>query len=721
MSNLSYWEKRFLQTKASQLKSTEEYERALQYQSKALQHELDIEMNKYYRRYYQTNNISEEETRKILNNIGNSNWKMTLDQFKKKAIEGGHQEELDSEYFKSRIARLQNLESQLKQRTGNFAKNQQSSMKDALSKQYGESYMRTIFNSQSAHFSFSGNFAHLNDNQLRTIVSKPWKGSDFSKRIWNTYQKELPDKLMDSILRGSLMGYHPSKISRMMHAEFQDVNKKEIHRLITTEFGHINEEATAKGYEESGIEQYEYMATLEAHTCMVCAHLDGQIFKLSDRKDGINYPTIHPYCRCTTVPYIEGLPEVGERWMRDPETGEGKLTDNMSFNKWNKLYGEPDKPNKTPKIIGIDPHDKSKWPSGIRVSETLDGDKVQFESEQGMALGGEWLSKLMKYSDYESLVGSIESHMGNGRFGSPKQYKDIADWVKEVKSFKDNPADKPNNEPPKPKKIKIPMSDREKYIHDQGEVLFNELFTSERKKTFIKTHNYQIYRNQEVADYNAGRSHKSRDEVIAIDKQNLKLKRSTLKKFENDLTDAIKEYREVGFVGKDGQTFRSGSSKVSQSMVNRTLNNFPRDWSYKSATRPMITGTAKRGFYNESRGELKISGIDAIDKQITTYHELGHRIEDLNPEIHNLLLEFYDRRTANDDLMKLSDVTGIKDYADNEVTRVDKFNSPYMGKDYDREGTELLSMGIEGLISGKYELEKDKDYATLILGILRYM
>lgn len=438
MSNLSYWEKRFLQTKASQLKSTEAYERALQPQLKGLQHELDIEMNKYYRRYSQTNEISEEETRKILNNIGNSNWKMTLDQFKQKAVEGGHQNELDSEYFKSRIARLQNLESQLKQRTGNFAEDQKNSMKDALAKRYGESYMRTIFNSQSAHFSYSGNFAHLNDNQLRAIVSKPWKGSNFSKRIWNNYQKELPDKLMDSILRGSLMGYHPSKISRMMHAKFQDVSKKDIHRLVTTEFGHVNEEATAQGYEESGIDEYQYMATLESHTCMVCAHLDGQIFKLSDRKDGINYPTIHPYCRCTTVPYIADLPEVGERWMRDPETGEGKLTNNMSFKKWNSLYGNSTKSSKTLKLVGIDPHDKSKWPTGVRVAETLDGDKVQFESEQGMALGGEWLEKLLKYADDDDLIESIESYMGNGRFGNAKQYKDIADWVKNVNRYSNN-------------------------------------------------------------------------------------------------------------------------------------------------------------------------------------------------------------------------------------------------------------------------------------------
>lgn len=125
----------------------------------------------------------------------------------------------------------------------------------------------------------------------------------------------------------------------MMHARFQDIKKKDIHRLVVSEMGHVNEEATLRAYEESGIEKYEYMATLESHTCDICARLDGHIFKLSDRRDGINYPIIHPRCRCTTIPHIDGLPETGERWMRDADTGKGKLVKSISFKEWNRKYG----------------------------------------------------------------------------------------------------------------------------------------------------------------------------------------------------------------------------------------------------------------------------------------------------------------------------------------------------------------------------------------------
>lgn len=117
-------------------------------------------------------------------------------------------------------------------------------------------------------------------------------------------------------------------------AQFEDMKRNQIYNLVQSELGHIQEEATAKSYEESGIDAYEYMATLESHTCDVCAKLDGQHFAMKDRRVGINYPLIHARCRCTTVPWIADLPDVGERWVRDPETGKSKLIENVTYADW---------------------------------------------------------------------------------------------------------------------------------------------------------------------------------------------------------------------------------------------------------------------------------------------------------------------------------------------------------------------------------------------------
>ncbi|MCI5549004.1 MAG: hypothetical protein MR377_04870, partial [Lactobacillus johnsonii] len=57
--------------------------------------------------------------------------------------------------------------------------------------------------------------------------------------------------------------------------------------------------------------------------------------------EGINYPLIHPYCRCTTVPYDKDLPDVETRWSRDPETGKGRYVyrNALDYSEWKKLAG----------------------------------------------------------------------------------------------------------------------------------------------------------------------------------------------------------------------------------------------------------------------------------------------------------------------------------------------------------------------------------------------
>ncbi|MDK6779531.1 hypothetical protein QP336_26150, partial [Escherichia coli] len=70
------------------------------------------------------------------------------------------------------------------------------------------------------------------------------------------------------------------------------------------------------------------------------AHLDERIFNVKDKKEGINYPLMHPYCRCTTVPYDKDLPDVETRWSRDPETGKGVYVKDMNYSEWNKSVNQ---------------------------------------------------------------------------------------------------------------------------------------------------------------------------------------------------------------------------------------------------------------------------------------------------------------------------------------------------------------------------------------------
>lgn len=296
-------------------------------------------MEYWITRYANNQAIDKDAARKLLRNVNTKHWELTLKQFEAKAKSGGYESELDAEYFRSRVARLQDLEKQLKFHTREFANQQVVDMQQELTKQCDDTYMRTTFNIQMQTAAITANFARFNEQQLKVAVSKPWApdGKDFSQRIWKNYTEELPSFLMDAVLRGTLLGYGPQRISKMFYARFQDVKRNDIHRLVISEMAHVAEEATAMSYEENHVERYKYMATLESHTCGVCGKLDYEIFDFADRKPGVNYPLIHPRCRCTTSPWVEEPIEGDMRWMRDPATGKGKRIRTVKFDEWKKL------------------------------------------------------------------------------------------------------------------------------------------------------------------------------------------------------------------------------------------------------------------------------------------------------------------------------------------------------------------------------------------------
>ena len=72
---------------------------------------------------------------------------------------------------------------------------------------------------------------------------------------------------------------------------------------MRTETAKIADEANEKVYKDQGVEQVRWIATLEANTCEVCAELDSNIYDINDHPP----LPVHPNCRCTLSPYIEGL------------------------------------------------------------------------------------------------------------------------------------------------------------------------------------------------------------------------------------------------------------------------------------------------------------------------------------------------------------------------------------------------------------------------------
>ena len=154
-------------------------------------------------------------------------------------------------------------------------------------------------------------------------------------------------------------------------------------------------------------------------------------------------------------------------------------------------------------------------------------------------------------------------------------------------------------------------------------------------------------------------------------------------------------------------------------LVKTVMKSYPADWVEKTVgNHQIIVKHSDRGSYNHSSWLMKISGDGGARSERTAFHELGHVFEGEIPHIVELEKAFYNRRTAGEKLVKLKELFPNAGYRDSEVTRVDNFTSPYMGKDYGGKWYEIVSMGFERAMTSPSELFQDEDYAAFILGVL---
>lgn len=157
----------------------------------------------------------------------------------------------------------------------------------------------------------------LDENVIDDIISRTFDGKRFSERIWGLNMDRVVGKV-EHLVRDSLArDIPPSDNAKVLAVEFQVARHRAV-TVLQTETNNIQAEATIAEYEDDDVKRYKYLATLEVHTCPICGELDGKIFKVKDARRGINYPTMHPHCRCTTVPAIE---DVGSRTAKDVVTG----------------------------------------------------------------------------------------------------------------------------------------------------------------------------------------------------------------------------------------------------------------------------------------------------------------------------------------------------------------------------------------------------------------
>jgi len=206
---------------------------------------------------------------------------------------------------------------------------QNSEMKVLFGNTYQTEFYNSLFDLGKGGMTFS--FTPLDSRALAKILAYPWSGADFSDRLWDNKDK-LYRNLKQTMTQGLIQGQSYAKMTTNL-SDKMNVSIKQANRLVRTETQHFMNQANFDTYAEAGIEKYQFTAAMEENTCAECASLDGRIFKLSEAAVGDNYPPIHPDCRCSTIPEIEGQThkgtksaKIGDEWVEVPE--------GMTFDEW---------------------------------------------------------------------------------------------------------------------------------------------------------------------------------------------------------------------------------------------------------------------------------------------------------------------------------------------------------------------------------------------------
>ncbi len=328
MKSEKYWEKRAITRLTESEKQSDEYIRKVKKIYTNANREIKKEIATIYKNYSKETGIDVNTLKELLS-------KKETDKFWN-TMKGKDLKQYVQNNYKSRINRLEQLQGQI------YAKAKEI-YKDELNTVYGHykgvinnSYYKTVYDTQiGTGYDFA--FNKLDENMINTVLNEKWYGGNYSQRIWNNTEL-LANKLSESLGSHLISGKPSSTLIREISDMFGVANYY-AERLIRTETNHFNAEAEALAYEELGVKKYVFVATLDNRTSKICQEHDHKVYELDKRKEGINFPPMHPNCRSTYRAYLGEEEEKNlKRRARNPITGKNEVIDNMSYEEWKEKY-----------------------------------------------------------------------------------------------------------------------------------------------------------------------------------------------------------------------------------------------------------------------------------------------------------------------------------------------------------------------------------------------
>lgn len=307
MQSDTYWSKRLQELDVSLSKDEKQLFSEL---SKYYEQEyaaLDKEIAAYYAKYGEENVIA---FRTLLLELPDADKQLLLqnmDEFAKQYPEFADLLPVRESIYK--LNRLEGLQTSIVLQQLKIGAIEQAKFREHFEKQ-----ALKYANYAAEQLGFGTNFYRIDSEMLQVVIGNPWcNGKDFSERIWAN-REALAQTLQNEIANGLIRGEDYKTMARVLHQKFENTSQKQAERLVFTEDTYLSNEAKIRPFERNAAyTHYEYLCVEDHRTCETCRALSGQTFKISERNAGLNFPPMHPWCRCTVMPVVEDLETIKSR------------------------------------------------------------------------------------------------------------------------------------------------------------------------------------------------------------------------------------------------------------------------------------------------------------------------------------------------------------------------------------------------------------------------
>ena len=339
----NYWRKRAIDYEkewSNRCKSTVEKRLYVHYKSALGAIKDDI--LKLYATFAKDNGLDFDEARTILSGREFREWRMTIQEYLQRIADGdkGLSLELNTLAMRPRITRLEKLYSETLTELDGLGRKVDKSMRDFLSDAYTSNYARNIFDLVKIG-GLSVALSKLDTAGVEKVLASRWSGKNFSQRIW-TNTRLLSNTLRETVATGVHRGLSIQEMSRMIDDKMQSGYRNAV-RLIRTEMNFVNNQAHADSMRDAEIDSYEFIATLDNRTSMKCRARDGEVYPLEEKSVGFNYPPLHPRCRSTVAPFIEGVSKRGTRAAKDKSGKYIEIPSTMTYTDYESVYIKKEK------------------------------------------------------------------------------------------------------------------------------------------------------------------------------------------------------------------------------------------------------------------------------------------------------------------------------------------------------------------------------------------